>query len=428
MTKMEYAKTIAELINGEVKTVEKENGIIYTGVTKKVTTNVSPIIYIDNLYENGVDVLDASKKVKEKIEQSNVSFDIDFINDYEKAKPRLQARLYNNKTNVEVSKSAERYGFDDLIIVPILVVSEDDDGTATIKVTRDLLAKWDKSATEVISDAIENLDYEIMDMFELLGINCLFGESTMLVVTNKKRRCGAASVLKAKTEKKKPSNNDLVKTLTSLPANDCNYTLALKKATADDLNIAIKQMKESGGRHSTRIKACESALKKQGLKSEKQSEKKTDCKIYQFPTPDKKPQIYQLKTDGNKTYEECEEKLNKEKETFKDADCQYVLDGLLELAKVDQNFRNNIMREDKTYAGFMEYMFKAAKDGYCIKFGNVGWLDRDLALGLAIDYYNADIEKKKKEEEEKRKKEAEQRKKEVSKNGKTNKKKKGKTA
>lgn len=200
MTKMEYAKTIAELINGEVKTVEKENGIIYTGVTKKVTTNVSPIIYIDNLYENGVDVLDASKKVKEKIEQSNVSFDIDFINDYEKAKPRLQARLYNNKTNVEVSKSAERYGFDDLIIVPILVVSEDDDGTATIKVTRDLLAKWDKSATEVISDAIENLDYEIMDMFELLGINCLFGESTMLVVTNKKRRCGAASVLKAKDE------------------------------------------------------------------------------------------------------------------------------------------------------------------------------------------------------------------------------------
>lgn len=227
-----------------------------------------------------------------------------------------------------------------------------------------------------------------------------------------------------KTEKK----NDLVKTLTSLPANDCNYTLALKKATADDLNKAIKQMKESGGRHSTRIKACESALKKQELKSEQQSEKKTDCKIYQFPTPDKKPQIYQLKTDGNKTYEECEEKLNKEKETFKDADCQYVLDGLLELAKVDQNFRNNIMREDKTYAGFMEYMFKAAKDGYCIKFGDVGWLDRDLALGLAIDYYNADIEKKKKEEEEKRKKEAEQRKKGVSKNGKTNKKKKGKTA
>ena len=199
MTKMEYAKTIAELINGEVKEVEKENGIIYTGVTKKSVTNISPIIYIDNLYENGVDVLDASKKVEEKIKQSNVSFDIDFINDYEKAKPRLQARLYNNKTNVEVSKSAERYGFDDLIIVPILIVSEDDDGTATTKVTRDLLAKWNKSATEVVSDAIENLDYEIMDMAKLLGIS--LGEPMgMYVVTNKKRRYGAASVLKAKDE------------------------------------------------------------------------------------------------------------------------------------------------------------------------------------------------------------------------------------
>ena len=196
----------------------------------------------------------------------------------------------------------------------------------------------------------------------------------------------------------------IVHTLITVPSGDRNYQTALKEATKEDLEEAIKRMKaDKNGRHSTRIKTCEAALNKASIKftskatkAEAKAEEK--AKVITFPTEDKKPNIIQLKTEGDRSYGECVVKAKKEMEMFKDSDSQYVLEALLELCKVNGDFRNNFMREDKTYGGFMEYMFNAAKNGYCVKYGNVGWLDRDLGLGLAIDYYNADCDKMKKAE------------------------------
>ena len=243
-----------------------------------------------------------------------------------------------------------------------------------------------------------------------------------------------------KTEKKTANIvpfNDTIRTLTSLPANDTNYHSTLKKATREEIELAIKTMKASDGKHATRIKYCESelAIKHREIKENKTStippkptEKKDDKKVITFPTEDKKPKTIPLKSNGNHTYEECVTKLDKEAEMFKDPDSQYVIEGLKELCKVDADFRNNVMQEDKTYGEFMEYMYKAAQNGYCVKYGNVGWIDRDTGLGLALDYYNADIKKMEAEEKKKRKAEADKKKKEASKNGKkktTTRKKKG---
>lgn len=230
------------------------------------------------------------------------------------------------------------------------------------------------------------------------------------------------------------TKSDIVNSLTTLPSTDLNYNTALFSATKEDLEKAIEIMKK-GGRNATRIKACENAIKRIEKSSEIKKTntvvKEKEAKIVTFPTEDKKPKIIKLVTEGDRTYGECAVKLQKEAEQFKDSDSEYVITGLLELCKVDPDFRNNLMREDKSYGGFMEYMFKAAQSGYCVKYGNVGWLDRDTALGLAIDYYNHDskkaeaIEKKRREEESaKRKAEAEAKKK----NGKTHRKKKSKTA
>lgn len=116
-------------------------------------------------------------------------------------------------------------------------------------------------------------------------------------------------------------------------------------------------------------------------------EKKEPKKIIEFPKP--KPEIDKLVTDGNATYEECEEKLNKEREVFTDSDSQYVIDGLLELCKVDSDFRNNVMREDKNYQGALQYMMEMAKQGYAYKFNGGAMMDRDMGLGFSIDYFNS---------------------------------------
>lgn len=193
--------------------------------------------------------------------------------------------------------------------------------------------------------------------------------------------------------------SDTVYSLSSLPATDGNFKSALESATAEQIQKAIEKMEaDTKGKHATRIKACESKLNSLGKGTEKAKtetktkEKKEEKSKYEPLNEDKKPKIIQFKTDGNRTYGECYAKITKEKATYTDSDSQYVLDGLAELCKVDPDFRNNFMQENKTYAGFMEYMYKAAQNGYCNKIGNTGWLDRDKGLGLAIDYYNADIE------------------------------------
>lgn len=192
----------------------------------------------------------------------------------------------------------------------------------------------------------------------------------------------------------KCEDNAIIKSLTSLPAGDVNYQTALRNATEEEITKAIEIMKSNGGKNATRIKYCENQLSKGKKKAEPKAEPKIEeepkeeCKVIQFPKA--KPEIIKLVTDGDHTYEECEKKLGAEREIFTDPDSQYVIDGLLELCKVDGDFRNNVMREEKTYGGFMKYMYKVAKDGYCIKYDNVGWLDRDSGLGLAIDYYNHD--------------------------------------
>lgn len=216
-------------------------------------------------------------------------------------------------------------------------------------------------------------------------------------------------------------DNSIIHTLTTLPAGDVNYSSALKEATKEQLEEAIKIMQNNGGKNQTRIKTCKAQLDK-GDKPVKKVNAKTattekatiDNKVIAFPKP--KPEIIQLKTNGSANYEQCRIKFEEERKMFTDPDSQYVIDGLLELCKVDKDFRNNVMRKEKTYGGFMQYMEKAAQNGYCIEYGNVGWIDRDTGLGLAIDYYNHDEEKQKKLDEQK-KKEAEEKAKATAKKG-----------
>jgi len=120
------------------------------------------------------------------------------------------------------------------------------------------------------------------------------------------------------------------------------------------------------------------------IKTEKKAKKETN--VIQFPK--QKVDIEKAITEGNSTYEQCEEKINAELKKYVDADSQYVLNGVLELCKVDQDFRNNVMREDRHFGGALEYMMKMCRDGYGYKMGNCGFMDRDMGLGFTIDYFN----------------------------------------
>lgn len=110
--------------------------------------------------------------------------------------------------------------------------------------------------------------------------------------------------------------------------------------------------------------------------------------IIEFPKP--LPEIKKVVTKGNATYADCVKKLGKDKAVFVDDDSQYVIDGLLELCKVDADFCNNVMREGKDFSGALNYMADMCRKGYGYKAKNWGFVDKNLGLSMAIDYFNSE--------------------------------------
>jgi len=210
-TVMDYAKEIASKVNGEVKVVDKPNGVQKVGIQLPMAeNNTAPIVYVDEMFNEGRSIDSIIKYINDNVDKGNYNrtFNIDFLDDFEQVKERLGAKLYNINTSAEVFRNATEYGFDDLIIVPYVLVEKDTDGQATIKVTKDLLERWNVTADEVIDIALERekANMKVMSMLDTLKemglpvdeLPPLPEEDQQIIVTNKLKVNGAISVLFAK--------------------------------------------------------------------------------------------------------------------------------------------------------------------------------------------------------------------------------------
>ena len=209
MNKREYAEYIANKVNGEVTEVNKTNGIVLTGIVVNIgDTNIRPCVYIDAMYDNGIDKDEAVRQTlltAEQAKTSDFSEDLSWLTDYEAVKPKLRARLLNKSSVVEVSKTAMNYGFPDLIIVPIITIMESEGNMASAKVTKGMLDSWGVTKEKVIKDALNNIkqDIVIKEMWELLKEK--FGypdfmvepmkELPMIVISNASGINGATAIL-----------------------------------------------------------------------------------------------------------------------------------------------------------------------------------------------------------------------------------------
>lgn len=208
MNKMEYAMEIAKIVNGDVAEVDKMNGVKLIGIRIKNDNNITPTIYIDQMYDEDLSVYEAAEKIKEVYSKTKIpQVDLSIIENFEKAKDHLRARLVNGTLNLtfyDVSKVAPE-PFDDLLIVPYL------DGiieNGSCKITEGMLKRWDVTAEEVIRIAEENSskDIKIQTMLEALtgispdNIELPFQDedANMWIVTNNRNCYGAYAVIPAK--------------------------------------------------------------------------------------------------------------------------------------------------------------------------------------------------------------------------------------
>ena len=206
MEKMKYAIEIAKMVNGDVREVDKLNGVKLVGITIRNETNISPNIYIDQMYEKDLSIEQAAEEVI-KIYEANKKpgVDMGYIMDFDKAKVLLRARLLNgiNADICDVYKQAPD-PFENLIIVPYLVGIIEN---GACKVTKEMIKKWNVSEDEVfrIAEGLSARDANMQDMISVLK-EMMGGmdiedlpfpevEPEMIVVSNKDKLYGAYSII-----------------------------------------------------------------------------------------------------------------------------------------------------------------------------------------------------------------------------------------
>jgi len=203
LSKKDFAQKVAEIVGGEVREVEKANGVILTGITVPTgSSNVSATIYVRKMIEDGLTPEEAAEQVKMVMErEQETQINVDFMKDFEQVKPLLRARLYNEKTNADIYRSADIYGFNDLIIVPYISFSMGSTNGA-IKVTNDHIKMWNTTPEEVlqVAESNSNNDACLMSMRDIMismGAPAEYvpEDSGMYVISNSFKTFGAYAII-----------------------------------------------------------------------------------------------------------------------------------------------------------------------------------------------------------------------------------------
>ena len=171
----EYAEKVAKYVKEiipnamiSVSEVLKNNGVLYHGITVKFDgSNIAPSIYIDSWYETNIEPKKAAMMIKEILDNNATvtakEMDISWMQDFENIKPKLRAKLINESNKAEVFRSAKGYGFDDLIIVPYILVDVDDKTGGSVTVNKKILDMLGVNADEVIDIALANCESEVRE-------------------------------------------------------------------------------------------------------------------------------------------------------------------------------------------------------------------------------------------------------------------------
>lgn len=204
----------------EVRKVPGLNGQEKTGLTiaeKAGKNRIVPVIYLEEIYELFLqeedlvpcvrEVLELYREKKQKAESGEL-LDLGNLETWEGVKNRIYPILVAESENEGMKESYMHRKYLDLMILYTIRISADEIGT--IKIKKDMAAKWGITEAELYARAMENLQedgYTMMDLEQLLDEMILGIEDKeksdnwedlsprMYVLTNSQKYFGAAGMI-----------------------------------------------------------------------------------------------------------------------------------------------------------------------------------------------------------------------------------------
>jgi hypothetical protein len=144
----------------ETHDVHRNNDLVLKGITIRTENrNVSPMIYTNEYYEHNLDVDEAASKImvlynthKYDIGNSSVNAMLNF----DTVKDKIIARVISKDRNKFIINSCPYAQFGDLIVTFAIFVEQNPGGTASIKITNEMMNSWKVNLAQLIEAAYKN--------------------------------------------------------------------------------------------------------------------------------------------------------------------------------------------------------------------------------------------------------------------------------
>lgn len=216
-----YQNFLEKLVNGlsrhygeqykiKITQVKKNNGVIHSGITITYQdSNISPTIYMEELYERYLDgepLSDIMRKIMRIYDDCKIEGTVDtqFICDFEKVRDRIVYKLIGYETNRELLRETPHIPFLDMAIVCYVSLFHDRLGSTSVLIRNDTYHMWGIDEKELLALAEKNtpriLPADLVDMRR--EVKNAAGEAYeereeayMYLLTNRRRQYGAACIL-----------------------------------------------------------------------------------------------------------------------------------------------------------------------------------------------------------------------------------------
>lgn len=198
---------LVENVTVQAQEVDKLNGVKQNAIVLCTEhSNIAPMIYVDSMIENGLST-DAIALEVVRIYREHTDEHVHSISDqmlqYDFMKEYLSLRIINQAENKDLLSQIPYENFLDLAVIIYITLPTDEETSAYIKVTNQLLEVWGVSFEDAYQQATmlfnkeETVITNMVNILDELGISGFDDMEVppLYVMTNQSRMYGAARIL-----------------------------------------------------------------------------------------------------------------------------------------------------------------------------------------------------------------------------------------
>lgn len=158
-----------------VNQVIKNNDCVLDGlIIKTEESNISPTIYLNPYFEqitNGAEFDSVLSQIAATYEKHYIDHDMDVsaVTDYERVKDKIICKLINAENNAQFLQDKPYTQIEDLAAIYQILMNQNEEGTATITISDNLMERYGISLKELHEQALTNM--ELLQPFSFKSMN-----------------------------------------------------------------------------------------------------------------------------------------------------------------------------------------------------------------------------------------------------------------